>query len=75
MHGIERTRNWKNPDKGGGVKRITVRYSDGRILNFMPDAGREAFSEDDILELKNLFERASSAAEWSEVTARSGTGD
>lgn len=72
MHGIERTRNTQgSPESGRGVVRIVVRYSDGRILHFVPDAQREVFSEDDILELKKVFDKASSVAEWAEVTARS----
>jgi hypothetical protein len=57
---------------GVGVTRIVVRYSDGRAMNFVPDAGREAFSEDDILELKKIIERMSSAAEWAEISTRLG---
>jgi hypothetical protein len=53
----------------GGITRIVVRYSDGRVLNFVPDARREAFSEDDMLELKKVLDRASTAAEWAEVNA------
>ena len=56
----------------GGVTRIMVRYSDGRVLTFVPDAGREAFSEDDILELKKLLDRASSTAEWADISTRLG---
>jgi hypothetical protein len=47
-----------------------VRYSDGRVLNFVPDARRVAFSEDDLLELKKVLSRASSAAEWAELDPR-----
>ena len=68
MHGIERTREMRDPSGAqGGITRIMVRYSDGRVLNFVPDARREAFSEDDILELKKMLDRASSAAEWAEI--------
>ncbi len=45
-----------------------VRYSDGRVLNFVPDARREAFSEDDMLELKKVLDRAASAAEWADIS-------
>ncbi len=57
---------------GVGVTRIVVRYSDGRVMNFVPDAGREAFSEDDILELKKVLDRASATAEWSNINTRLG---
>ncbi|MCA1719151.1 MAG: hypothetical protein LC781_20775 [Actinobacteria bacterium] len=68
MHGIERTREMRDPSgTQGGITRIMVRYSDGRVLNFVPDARREAFSEDDILELKKMLSKASSVAEWAEI--------
>ena len=54
----------------GGITKIIIRYSDGRVLNFVPDARREAFSEDDILELKKVLDRASSAAEWADISTR-----
>ena len=70
MHGIQRTREMHDPSGAqGGITRIVVRYSDGRVLNFVPDARREAFSEDDMLELKKVLDRASTAAEWAEVNA------
>ncbi len=54
----------------GGITKVVVRYSDGRVLNIVPDARREAFSEDDMLELKKVLDRASSAAEWAEISGR-----
>ena len=59
-------------EDGIRVTSILVRYSDGRVMNFVPDAGRDTFSEDDILELKNVIERMSSAAEWAEINTRLG---
>ena len=71
MHGIERTREMKDPSGAQGViTGVIVRYSDGRALNFVPDARREAFSEDDMLELKKVLSKASSAAEWAEIGTR-----
>ena len=68
MHGIERTRKLPgSPTQEQGVSRVVVRYSDGRVLNFVADAGREVFNEDDLLELEKVFTQASSAAEWAEV--------
>ena len=54
------------------VTRIVVRYSDGRVMTFVPDAGRDTFSEDDILELKKILEQTSSTAEWAEINTRLG---
>ncbi|MDQ3303673.1 MAG: hypothetical protein ACR2HO_06140 [Rubrobacteraceae bacterium] len=71
MHGIERTRNTQgSPGEYNGVQRIVLRYSDGREVSFVPDAGAGLFSEDDILKLKEILDAASSVAEWAEVTER-----
>jgi hypothetical protein len=73
LHGIERTRKETGPmEQGLGVTRVVVRYSDGRVMNFVPDAGRDAFSEDDMLELKKILEQTSSTAEWAEINTRLG---
>lgn len=73
MHGIERTRKAHGPvEHGVGVTRIVVRYADGRVMNFVPDAGRRAFSEDDLLQLKNIVDRSSSDAEWADINTRLG---
>lgn len=56
----------------GGISRVIVRYSDGRSLNFVADARRPIFSEDDLLELKKVISRASSAAEWADINTRLG---
>jgi hypothetical protein len=74
VHGIERTREMKDPSGAqGGITRVMVRYSDGRVLNIVPDARREAYSEDDMLELKKVLDKASSAAEWAEISTRQGS--
>ena len=71
MHGIQRSSEMKNPAGAqGGITKVMVRYSDGRLLTFVPDARREAFSEDDMLELKKVLSKASSAAEWADISTR-----
>ena len=73
MHGIQRTRKAIGPmEQGVGITRVVVRYSDGRVMNFVPDAGRDAFSEDDMLELKKVIDRISSTSEWAEINTRLG---
>lgn len=73
MHGIQRTRKSNGPlEEGIGVSRIVFRFSDGREMVFVPDAGRPAFSEDDVLELRNLLDRTSSTAEWADINTRLG---
>ena len=56
----------------GGITRVVVRYADGRVLNFVADARRPSFSEDDLLELKKVLDRAASAAEWADMNTRLG---
>jgi hypothetical protein len=73
MQGIERIRRTDAPREGGvAVSQIVFRYADGREMRFVPDAGRETFSEDDILELKNVLDRTSSHAEWADINTRLG---
>ncbi len=73
MHGIQRERHRTGQGRTGvGVSRVVVRYADGRVMNFVPDAGRRAFSEDDMLELKNILDRSSSTAEWADINTRLG---
>jgi hypothetical protein len=68
VRSIERIREMKAPPGGqGDITKIVVRYADDSVLYFVPDASREAFSEDDVLELKKLLDSASSAAEWADV--------
>jgi hypothetical protein len=69
VHGIQRGGGTNDaPEVRGGITKVMVRYSDGRVLNFVPDARREAFSEDDMLELKKVLDRAASAAEWADIS-------
>jgi hypothetical protein len=73
MHGIVRSQTLQGPpERGRGVSRIVVRYTDGRTLSFTPDAGQHTFSEDDVLELKKILTQASSTAEWADINTRSG---
>ena len=73
MHGIQREKRRNAPStEDAGVTRIVLRYSDGRVVNFVPDAGRETFSEDDVLELQKMVDRASSTAEWADINTRLG---
>ena len=73
MHGIERDRQMSDPTGSqGGITKVIVRYSDGRVLNFVADARRPAFSEDDMLELKKVISQAASKAEWADINTRLG---
>jgi hypothetical protein len=69
VHGIQRTGGPDySPEVRGGITKVMVRYSDGRVLNFVADARRQTFSEDDMLELKKVLSKASSVAEWASVS-------
>jgi hypothetical protein len=73
LHGIERHREMSDPaGSQGGITRVVVRYADGRALNFVADARRSAFSEDDMLELKKVIDRAATTAEWADINTRLG---
>ncbi len=73
MHGIHRERNIQDGQTSHiDINRVVVRYADGRALNFIPEAGRENFSEDDMLELKKVISRVSSTAEWADINTRLG---
>jgi len=77
MHGIIRVKNFEQNSGETSqvyVDRVVVRYSDGRTLTFLPEAGRENFSEDDMMELAKVLARASSTAEWTEASNISGPG-
>lgn len=74
MHGITRTRNLKNEDSEAiaDIYRITIRYRDGREIRFVPDAGREYFSEDDVLQLVEIVMKAAATSEWAAINTRMG---
>lgn len=73
MHGIERSRRLKGPPPpNAGVKRIVIRYSDGRECVFLPEGGRDGFSGDDALQIAEILDIASAKSEWAEVSEQSG---
>lgn len=68
MHGIVRTRTFEREEtRYTSIERVVVRYTDGRTVTFVPEAGRRSFSEDDMLELVEVLRRASATAEWVEI--------
>ena len=73
MHGILRDKGTeKTTVLEAAITRVVVRYADGRVMNFIPDVGRESFHEDDILELQKLVAHAAATAEWSDINTRLG---
>ena len=73
MHGIERSRRLEGapPSQSAGVKRIVIRYSDGREVVFLPEGGRNGFSGDDALQMAEILDMASGRSEWAEVSDQS----
>lgn len=69
MQGIIRHQNLKEDSDGKytKIRRIEVRYSDGRIVRYIPEAGRDFFSVDDAGQLVKIFTTASSNAEWASL--------
>lgn len=72
MHGIVRTRNLKEgtDPRYTNIRRIEVRYSDGRVVRFVAEGGREFFSSDDSGQLVEVLTKASSIAEWAQLSER-----
>lgn len=69
MHGIIRQRDIQDGNSSVfRLNEVQVHYGDGRTLTFVPEAGRENFSEDDLHELVTVLQKASSVAEWNEVS-------
>jgi len=74
MHGIVRTRNLNREGtepRYTNIHRIEVRYTNGRIVCFVPEARREFFSGDDSNQLARVLTTASSTVEWAHVREQS----
>ncbi len=70
LHGIvleTGTASGSSDERYARMPKITVRYSDGRALIFVPEAMRRFFDEDDALKLAEVLEKASEIAEWSDI--------
>jgi hypothetical protein len=46
------------------IRRICIRYEDGRRVCFVPEAGEEFFSQDDAHKVVGLLHIGSEALEW-----------
>lgn len=70
MHGIQRVTGAGKRSRAryASVNWVEIRYSDGRRLQFVPDADAEFFDEDDMLKLSELLAKTSQIREWAEVT-------
>jgi hypothetical protein len=68
-HGVEVRRR----DRGGPgdrrasqvlIRRICLRYEDGRRVCFVPEAGEEFFSQDDAHRVVGMLHKGAEALEW-----------
>jgi hypothetical protein len=46
------------------IRRICLRYEDGRRVCFVPEAGEEFFSQDDAHRVVGMLHKGSEALEW-----------
>ena len=74
MHGIEVRRESTEGGPGTSraaevrIRRISVCYEAGRVMSFIPEAGEEFFSKDDVDRLVGILHKSSEAMEWEQVT-------
>lgn len=74
MHGIEVTR--ESTEGGSGdpraaevrIRRISVCYEGDRKMTFIPEAGEEFFSKDDVDRLVGLLDNVSQTLEWDQMS-------
>jgi hypothetical protein len=71
-HGVEvrkRARGGPGDQRASQVliRRICVRYEDGRRVCFVPEAGEEFFSQDDAHRVVGMLHKGSEALEWGPV--------
>lgn len=79
MHGIEVRREATEGGPGTQraaevrIRRISVCYEDGGMMSFIPEAGEEFFSKDDVDRLVGIVDKTSQAQEWRQMVE--GTAD
>jgi hypothetical protein len=71
MHGIEVTReeSTEGGPRAAGVRiqRISVCYEGDRKMTFIPEAGGEFFTTDDVGRLVGVLHKASETLEWKQI--------
>ena len=74
MHGIEVTRESTEGGPGTSraaevrIRRISVCYEGDRKMTFIPEAGEEFFSKDDVDRLVGLLDNVSQTLEWDQMS-------
>jgi hypothetical protein len=69
LHGVEVSRratdsSWNPVASEVLIRRICVRYEDGRKVCFVPEAGEEFFSRDDVHRVVGMLHKGSETLEW-----------
>jgi hypothetical protein len=69
LHGVEVRRRATNGlgDRRAAqvlMRRICLRYEDGRRVCFIPEAGEEFFSKDDVHRVVGMLHKGSEVLEW-----------
>jgi hypothetical protein len=75
LHGVEVSRratdsSWNPVASGLLIHRICVRYEDGRKVCFVPEAGEEFFSRDDVHRVVGMLHIGSETLEWDPAPER-----
>jgi hypothetical protein len=63
MHHTTQNLKENSDGKYTKIRRIEVRYSDGRVVRYAPEGRREFFGTDDSAQLVSIFTAASSKIE------------
>lgn len=69
LHGVEVRRraadeSWNPVDGDVLIRRICIRYENGSRVCFIPEAGEEFFSRDDVRRVVGMLHIGSEALEW-----------
>jgi hypothetical protein len=69
LHAVEVSRratdsSWNPVASEVLIRRICVRYEDGRKVCFVPEAGEEFFSRDDVHRVVGMLHKGSETLEW-----------
>jgi hypothetical protein len=72
LHGVEVSRRATNGPRDRRaaqvlIRRICVRYEDGRRVCFVPEAGEEVFSQDDAHRVVGMLHIGSEALAWEQT--------
>jgi len=80
LHGVEVSRratdsSWNPVASELLIRRICVRYEDGRKVCFVPEAEEEFFSRDDVHRVVGMLHKGSEILEWDPAPERTRRGE